>query len=133
TGENSMEDYKVELNLYHDCLYEIKRRIEVIADHLNKKITERYLIIEVETICIQFRKILEKIMLMSLLDNKEAYAEQNEKFAKHYQEERIMKDLERINPDFYPVPTKRNYKENGDDEWENIESGYLTKDELIHI
>ena len=36
-----MEDYKVELNLYHDCLYEIKRRIEVIADHLNKKITAR--------------------------------------------------------------------------------------------
>ena len=34
-----MEDYKVELNLYHDCLYEIKRRIEVIADHINKKIT----------------------------------------------------------------------------------------------
>ena len=102
-----MEDYKVELNLYHDCLYEIKRRIEVIADHLNKKITERYLIIEVETICLQFRKILEKIMLISLVANKEAYAEQNEKFAKHYQAERIMRDLERINPDFYPVPTKR--------------------------
>lgn len=128
-----MEDYKVELNLYHDCLYEIKRRIEVIADHINKKITERYLIIEVETICLQFRKILEKIMLMSLVANKEAYAEQNEKFAKHYHAERIMRDLERINPDFYPVPTKRIYKENGYDEWENIESGYLTKDELIHI
>ena len=44
-----MGDYKVELGLYHDCLYEIKRRIGVIADHLNKKTTERYLIIEVET------------------------------------------------------------------------------------
>lgn len=54
-----MGDYKVELGLYHDCLYEIKRRIGVIADHLNKKTTERYLIIEVETICLQFRKILE--------------------------------------------------------------------------
>ena len=76
-----MGDYKVELGLYHDCLYEIKRRIGVIADHLNKKTTERYLIIEVETICLQFRKILEKIMLMSLVANKEAYAEQNAKFA----------------------------------------------------
>ena len=62
------------------------------------------MIIEVETICLQFRKILEKIMLMSLVANKEAYAEQNAKFAKHYHAERIMRDLERINPDFYPVP-----------------------------
>lgn len=63
-----MGDYKVELGLYHDCLYEIKRRIGVIADHLNKKTTERYLIIEVETICLQFRKILEKIMLMAMME-----------------------------------------------------------------
>ena len=128
-----MGDYKVELGLYHDCLYEIKRRIGVIADHLNKKTTERYLIIEVETICLQFRKILEKIMLMSLVANKEAYAEQNAKFAKHYHAERIMRDLERINPDFYPVPTMLIHKENEYDEWKNIESGYLTKDELIRI
>ena len=102
-----MNDYQVELGLYQNCLYEIKRRIDVIAEHLNGVTTEKYLIIEVETVCLQFRKILEKIALMSLVANKELYAEQNEKFAKHYHAERIMKDLERINPDFYPVPTKR--------------------------
>ena len=127
-----MSDYKIELGLYQDCLYEIKRRIDVIADHLNNKYIEKYLIIEVETICLQFRKILEKIMLMSLVA-KEAYAEQNEKFAKHYHAKRIMNDLERINPDFYPVPIIRIHKENECDEWQEIESGYLTKDELIHV
>lgn len=30
-----MNDAQVELKLYQDCLYEIKRRIDVIADHLN--------------------------------------------------------------------------------------------------
>ena len=70
---------------------------------------------------------------MSLVANKEAYAEQNAKFAKHYHAERIMRDLERINPDFYPVPTMLIHKENEYDEWKNIESGYLTKDELIRI
>ena len=69
-----MNDYKVELTLYQDCLYEIKRRIDVIADHLNEVTTEKYLIIEVETVCLQFRKILEKIVLMSLVANKELYA-----------------------------------------------------------
>ncbi len=128
-----MNDYQVELGLYQNCLYEIKRRIDVIAEHLNGVTTEKYLIIEVETVCLQFRKILEKIALMSLVANKELYAEQNEKFAKHYHAERIMKDLERINPDFYPVPTKRVKHENKVDEWIEIESGYLTKEELVKI
>lgn len=95
--------------------------------------TEKYLIIEVETVCLQFRKILEKIVLMSLVANKELYAEQNGKFAKHYHAERIMNDLERINPDFYPVPTKRISHKDREDEWIEIESGYLTKEELVKI
>lgn len=128
-----MRDYNVELNLYHDCLYEIKRRIDVIADHLNKETTEKYLIIEVETVCLQFRKILEKIALMSLVANKELYAEQNAKFAKHYHAERIMRDLERINPNFYPVPVNRIKHENKEDELVEIENGYLTKEEFVEI
>lgn len=128
-----MNDYEVELGLYQDCLYEIKRRVDVIADHLNQVTIEKYLIIEVETICLQFRKILEKIALMSLVANKELYAEQHEKFAKHYHAERIMRDLERINPDFYPVPTKRIKNENEVDEWIEIEHGYLTKKEFVEI
>ena len=56
-----MGDYKVELGLYHDCLYEIKRRIGVIADHLNKKTTERYLIIEVETICLHMQSKMQNL------------------------------------------------------------------------
>lgn len=128
-----MGDYKVELGLYHDCLYEIKRRIDVIADHINRETTEKYLIIEVETVCLQFRKILEKIALMSLVANKEEYAAQNDKFARHYHAERIMNDLERINPDFYPVPTKRVKHEDKMDEWIKIEDGYLTKEELVEI
>ena len=56
-----MQESDIELQLYYNCLDEIKRRINVIADHLNKVTTEKYLIIEVETMCLQFRKILEKL------------------------------------------------------------------------
>lgn len=128
-----MNEYKIELNLYQDCLYEIKNRINVIADHLNHITTEKYLIIEVETICLQFRKILEKIALMSLVANKKLYSEQHEKFAKHYHAQRILHDLERINPEFYPVPTKTRTNEKGIKEWIEIKSGYLTKEEFIKI
>ena len=50
-----MNDYQIELGLYQDCLLEIKKRTEIIADHLNGITVEKYAIIEVETICLQFR------------------------------------------------------------------------------
>jgi len=128
-----MSDHKVELGLYHDCMYDIKRRIEVISDHLNHVTTEKYLIIEVETVCLQFRKILEKIALMSLVANKEEYAAQHEKFARHYHAERIMNDLEKINPDFYPRPVRLVKEEGKMDEWIHIEEGFLTKEEFVEI
>lgn len=128
-----MQESDIELQLYYNCLDKIKRRINVIADHLNKVTTEKYLIIEVETMCLQFRKILEKIMLMSLVANKEQYAAQNEKFAKHYHAERIMRDLEKVNPNFYPTPIKKVQGEGKISELVSIENGYLTKEELIEI
>ena len=128
-----MNDYQIELGLYQDCLLEIKKRTEIIADHLNGITVEKYAIIEVETICLQFRKILEKIALISLIANKEIYSEQNERFAKHYHAERIMRDLERINPDFYPVPIKRIRHEDKEDELVEIENGYLTKENFVKI
>jgi len=109
------------------------RRIDVIADHLNNVTTEKYLVIEVETVCLQFRKVLEKIALMSLVANKKLYAKQHEKFAKHYHAERIMNDLERINPNFYPVPIERLKSEDGVDKLVEVENGYLTKEEFVKI
>lgn len=128
-----MNPYNVELNLYHECLYEIKRRIDVIASHINREITEKYKIVEVEFICLQFRKILEKIALMSLVANKEIYAEHNDKFRKHYHAERILNDLERINPNYYPQPIRKIEKEGEMPQIERIEDGYLTKDEFVKL
>ncbi|WBB29143.1 hypothetical protein [Parvimonas micra] len=128
-----MTDYENELKLYRECLYEIKRRVEVIDDHIKGITTESYIIIEVETLCLQFRKILENIALLSLVANKDLYAENNRKFARHYHAKRIIRELERINPDFYPVPTKRIINENGMYEWINIDNGYLTKEDFVNI
>lgn len=128
-----MNEHRVELDRYHECLYDIRQRMDVIAAHISQKLSEKYLIIEVETVCLQFRKVLETIALMSMVANKEAYAEQNEKFAKHYHAERIMRDLERVNPNFYPRPIKLVAHENSYDELVDIEKGFLTKDEFVKI
>lgn len=128
-----MNDQKVELDIYQECLYEINRRIDVINEHLDGVINEKLLVVEAETVCLQFRKILEMIALISLVANKDLYAKQHEKFAKHYNARLIMKDLERINLDFYPVPVKNVKHPDKRDELIEIENGYLTKDELVEI
>ena len=38
---------------------EINRRIDVINEHLDGVINEKLLVVEAETVCLQFRKILE--------------------------------------------------------------------------
>ena len=77
-----MNNQKVELDIYQECLYEINKRIDVINDHLDGVINEKLLVVEAETVCLQFRKILEMIALISLLANKDLYAKQHEKFEK---------------------------------------------------
>lgn len=58
----------------------------------------------IESVCLQLRKVLELIAMASLVANKEAYSAAHNGFAKHWNAKRLLKDLERINPDFYPRP-----------------------------
>lgn len=126
------------LGKYENCLFEIRNRIMVIEDHLNGLFNEKYIITEVEFICLQFRKILEKIAMASLVANNEEYKKVNEKFAKNYHAERILRDLERVNKDFYPVPTKRKIvgltpEGKSISEMIEIKEGFLNKEEFIKI
>jgi len=127
---------KRDIQKYQACLFDIKQRVSIIVEHFNGTLTEKFLIIEVEFLCLQFRKILELIALSSLVANKEEYSAQNEKFAKHYNARLILQDLERINPDFYPTPTKRVLKKDGDRkvyDLQPVDKGFLTKQEFIDI
>ena len=122
--------------LYQNCLIEIKNRTSVISDHLKGVYTEKYLITEVEFLCLQFRKILEKIALASMVANEDIYKQQYEKFAQHYHAGRILNDLEKINPKFYPVPNKQvKVQSNGEIRFDlqPITEGFLTKDEFVKI
>lgn len=124
------------IQLYQNCLLEIKNRTSVISDHLNGIYTEKYLITEVEFLCLQFRKILEKIALASMVANNDIYSQQYKKFAQHYHAERILNDLEKINPNFYPIPTKQVKVQNNEKiqfDLQPITEGFLTKDEFIKI
>lgn len=57
-----------------------------------------------ELIFVQFRKVLEGMAFAALAANKEKYAEVHANFAKHWRAKDMLRELDAINPDFFPVP-----------------------------
>ena len=111
---------------------EIKLRIDVIRGFLENDWNAHYLIATVECIALQFRKILELVALASLVANREEYAKQRTGFRKDWKANKIIEDLEKVNPWFYPIPTKPKRLANGDVSslrQKSESDGYLTKDD----
>ncbi len=92
---------------YCGCMEEIKLRTEVLEGFLTGKMSAKYLPPTVECECLQFRKILELIALGSLVAHKEEYSRQRGNFAQDWHAARILQGIEKINPAFYPVPTRQ--------------------------
>ncbi|HTF19704.1 MAG TPA: hypothetical protein VK658_16640 [Chryseolinea sp.] len=127
----------VELNKYESCLFEIKKRVEVVTDYVTGKKTTGYLITEVEFICLQFRKIIELIALSSLVANKSEYEKQHAKFNEHWNARLIFQDLERLNPNFYPRPSTQTVKTSKDGQkyfdLKEISTGFMKKEDALKI
>ncbi|MGO4533035.1 hypothetical protein AB4Z30_28465 [Paenibacillus sp. 2TAF8] len=96
-----------DIQKYLNCMEEIKLRTDVAMLYLQGVKTSGYINTDVEMISLQIRKILELIALSSLAANKEEYSKQFTKFATHWNPKLILQDIERVNPYFYPVPTKQ--------------------------
>jgi hypothetical protein len=132
-----MEQLMIEedLNKYCSCMEEIKRRTQAVESILQNHFTTSYPATNIEFMCLQIRKILELIALGSLVANKEEYAKQHLKFAKHWRAKRILDDIEKINPKYYPAPGKQVIDPNTKKVKEliPIKDGFLTRTEFPDV
>lgn len=120
--------------LYTRQMEEIKKRIEVISFFLGMKGSALYVQPTVESICLQFRKVLELIAFASLTANKKAYAAVHKDFASHHKVDILLKELGRINPHFYPVPVSPKPKlVDGVFVPELITAGILTQEDFVDV
>jgi len=122
-----------EIEKYAANMKEIKLRTEVIDLFLSGQLDTRYVPTTVETIGLQFRKLFELIAFASLAANREQYSLIYADFAEHWQLAKLVKNLRRINPAFYPkpvleVPSKEPGVLHG---LKDRDQDYLTEDELI--
>ncbi len=119
---------------YAECMEEIKKRTLVIEAFLNGSRNALYLKATVESIYLQFRKVLELIAMASISASPE-YMERYERFRRHYNGKRILEDLEKLNPHFYPRPTRQVLDPDTGKVVRvvDIESGFLTKDHYVEL
>jgi hypothetical protein len=118
---------------YAEIMEEIKKRFEVIDLYLAGQLNSLYLPTTIETIGLQFRKIFESIAFASLAAHKTQYSAAYTNFSKHWEAAKLLNNLARINPDFYPKPIleERFEQSSMDGRWVDREGDYLTKTELI--
>ena len=130
-GGNMEPDF----NAYLSVMEEIKRRIEVITDLGKKKLILKYQIPHVESMVLQLRMVLELISLGSLAANKNVFENYQKKFESHWRLSKIFKDIESINPNFYPTPLVENKSNNQSvkSELQNLSGGYFSVAELIEL
>lgn len=121
------------IDLYLQQMKEIKRRIEVIDYFLLAGGHALYKPTTIESTCLQFRHVLELVAFGSLCANQAAYSAVHKDFASHWNAELLLKELYRVNPDFYPVPkielpsTVPGVKNH----LEDLKVGFLTKIEFV--
>ena len=134
----SMQAY---IDPYLQVMYAIKWRTEIIGymdreDHPNRDISLLPLYMKVETIALQIRTVIEFIALAALAANKPLFEQEGGKFKEFWNAERIFRDIEKKNPDFYPKPIEPIHMTHIDDIDRNIrfiEDRYMTRDLCLEV
>lgn len=121
--------------VYANCMEEIKRRTDAVYAIMRGPYSTLYPITNVEFVCLQIRKILELIALASLASHKDEFARQYQKFAEMWRAKKILEDLGKLNPGFYPVPTEQviDSKSGKVIEVRAMSRPYLTKAEFADV
>lgn len=128
TPDSEIQDI---LGRYRLCMNEIKSRTNVIDRFLRGKTTTGYQLTDTESIALQFRKIFELIALASLVAHKDEYSKQRQSFATDWNVNAIIKLISKINPHFYPIPTRQIHDSSGKVvRTENLSEGFLTFDDF---
>lgn len=137
----ALASIQVDIDSYLRVMYDIKWRTEIIGymhrgDHPNRDISLLPLFMKVETIALHIRTVIEFIALASLAASKPLFEQESDKFKKFWKADRIFRDIEEKNPDFYPKPIEPIHMTDIDGIGRNIrfiEDGYMTRDTCLEV
>jgi hypothetical protein len=117
--------------VYQECMEKARQRINIARTIAAGRIATGHPVLDTELSAVQFRKVLELIAFASIAANREAYAAVQPKFGMFNRARDILKELQRLNPDFYPVPLEPAVEQpDGTKRFEAVADAFLTKSEF---
>lgn len=127
------KDFEPEMQRYMDCMDEIKNRWVFI----NKSIQKSYSKVEIEQICLNFRMIIESILLANLSSHEGHYLKTLHDLAGMWNIHDIMKTISHVNSNYYPIAIKTeevNIPEHLEAKgYIHFENAALSKEDLVNI
>lgn len=93
--------------IYRECVTEVRFRIthaESMLKRLKERNSSENRVLVAELVALQFRKTIELIALASIAANEDLYARLRSEFHRDWKPRLIFRDVERVNPKFYPKP-----------------------------
>lgn len=119
--------------LYCDLMEEIKKRGDVVRAVVERRISVPQ-IVGLELGYLQLRMICELIALACLTAHGDVPTTTSKRLTKAYNADQIMKALETLHPNFYPVPGRQVHDQVGNVvEVARVGEPYLTKRELQRL
>lgn len=125
----SLNALKLTMAFYCELMTEIKIRERAIATMLAPSLVPAQ--VTYESCFLQLRMICELIAIACLLVHGDIEATKTKKMKATWEADRIIKRLGELHQNFYPRPVVARGK-NGE-RIENLESGFLTKDDLVTL
>jgi hypothetical protein len=119
------------LDRYCNCMEEIRHRLGIVASLGEHKISTGTKETDIELAFLQLRKSLEVLAFASLIANKDKYSIAHANFASHWKAKGMLECIEKLNPDFYPVPLELpKLLDTGVKHCDRIADGFITKPEF---
>ena len=117
---------------YRELMEQVKKRTDAARFFLRMR--RMYPQVIAESVALQIRNILETVVLGSLVADLPEYERQKANIRKKQRISVLMRTMESVNQDYYPVPTRQVLDKLGRVvETVPVESGFLTKDQCASL
>ena len=105
--------------------------VDAVGDHT---ISTSVQVFDIELVFLQISKCLELIAFASLIANKDKYSAAYTNFASHWKAKGMLECIEKLNPDFYPLPVQQpKVLANGVKHLDFVSDGFLTRSEFVTL
>ena len=123
-----------DIQIYCNCIDRVRYHVSVADTVFLGKIETGHHDLNAELIFLHFRKALEEIAFASLSANREKYSAARAGFATEWNARRMLGFVEKINPNFYPVPLQPPQETTpGHKHFDRVTHGYLTKEDFAML